>query len=163
MKRTMILLSVLLLGSVIPLRAQSLLEELQADPNVIQALNDLNAAFESPSLQGPVASLNELSSNPQAVASLQALQNAQSMDQVGASLQDPFVQQYVQAMSTILNDPGVVKALQEFQQAITANPELAQAFQDPAAVQQLLNQLSTQAKRDRNLSVMLKHLLNPAF
>lgn len=66
-------------------------------------------------------------------------------------------------MNVILNDPGVQQAVQDFQQAIMANPELAQAFQDPAAVQQLLSQLGIQAKTDRNLSVTLKHLLNPAF
>jgi hypothetical protein len=45
MKQTMILLTVLILGGYMPLRAQSLLEELQSDPNVTQALGGLNAAF----------------------------------------------------------------------------------------------------------------------
>lgn len=80
MKQTMILLTVLILGGYMPLRAQSLLEELQSDPNVTQALSGLNAAFESTCLQGPMATLEALSSNPQAQTSFQALQNAQNMD-----------------------------------------------------------------------------------
>jgi hypothetical protein len=163
MKRTMVMLTIFLLGGFMPLRAQSLLEELQTDPSVMQALNDLNVALESPSLQGPVATVNELSSNPQALASLQSLENAQSLDQMGASLQDPFVQQYLQAISTILKDPGVTNALQDFQTAVMANPELAQAFQDPTAMEQLISELSAQAKRDHNLTMTLKHFLKPAF
>lgn len=163
MKRAIVMLVIFLLGGFMPLRAQSLLEELQSDPNVMQALDDLNAALESPSLQGPIATLEALSSNPQAQASLQGLENAQSLDQIGAALQDPIVQQYLQAMNAILSDPGVQQAAQDFQQAIMANPELAQGLQDPAAMEQFLSELSIQAKRDRNLAMTLKHLLKPAF
>ena len=153
----------LLLGIALPLQAKTLLEEFQSDPNVVQALNQLSTALSNPSLQGPLSTLNELSSNPKALEAIQGLQNVQSLDQLGAALQNPFVQQYAQAMETILNDPGVIKAVQKFQAAVQANPQLASVLQDPNAMQQLLNELSTQAKRSQQTANTLKLLLQSAF
>jgi protein subunit release factor A len=156
----------LLFWVALPLQAKTLLEEFQSDPNVVQALNQLNTALSNPSLQEPLSTLNELSSNPKALEAIQGLQDVQSLDQLGAALQDPFVQQYAQAMEAILNDPGVIKAFQKFQAAVQANPQLAsilQDLQDPNAMQQLLNELATQAKRSQQTANTLKLLLQPAF
>lgn len=157
----------LLFGIALPLQAETLLEEFQSDPNVVQALNQLNTALANPSLQEPLSTRNELSSNPKALEAIQglqnALQNARSLDQLNAALQNPFVQQYAQATEAILSDPGVIKALQEFQAAVQANPQLSSVLQDPNAMQQLLNELATQAKRSQQPANTLKLLLQRAF
>jgi len=153
----------LLFGIALPLQAETLLEEFQSDPNVVQALNQLSTALSNPSLQEPLSTLNELFSNPKALEAIQDLQNAQSLDQLGAALQNPFVQQYAQATEAILSDPGVIKALQEFQAAVQANPQLSSVLQDPNAMQQLLNELATQAKRSQQPANTLKLLLQRAF
>lgn len=153
----------LLLGIALPVHAQTLLEEFQSDPNVAQALDELNAALENPSLQGPLSTLNDLSSNPKALEAIQGLQNAQDLNQLGAMLQNPFVQQYAQAMSSITNDPGVNKAMQKLLAAIQANPRLAQALKDPNTLEELLNELSTQTKRTQQAATALKLFLQQAF
>jgi len=153
----------LLFGIALPLQAETLLEEFQSDPNVVQALNQLSTALSNPSLQEPLSTLNELSSNPKALEAIQGLQNVQSLDQLGAALQNPFVQQSAQATEAILSDPGVIKALQEFQAAVQANPQLSSVLQDPNAMQQLLNELATQAKRSQQPANTLKLLLQRAF
>lgn len=163
MRKLLMVMPFLLFGIASPHQAQTLLQELQSDPNVVQALNELSTALSNPSLQGPLSTLNELDSNPKAQEAIQGLQNVQSLDQLGAALQNPFVQQYVQASSTILNDPGVIKAVQKLQAAVKANPQLAQALQDPNAMQQLLNELAAQAKRAQQTANALKLLLQPAF
>ena len=163
MRKLLMVTFFLLLGIALPLQAETLPEEFQSDPNVVQALNQLNTALSNPSLQGPLSTLNELSSNPKALEAIQGLQNAQSLDQLGAALQNPFVQQSAQAMEAILNDPGVIKAVQKFLAAVQANPQLASILQDPNAMQQLLNELATQAKRSQQTANTLKLLLQPAF
>ena len=163
MRKLLMVTFFLLFGIALPLQAKTLLEEFQSDPNVVQALNQLNTALANPSLQEPLSTRNELSSNPKALEAIQRLQNVQSLDQLGAALQNPFVQQYAQAMETILNDPGVIKAVQKFQAAVQANPQLASVLQDPNAMQQLLNELATQAKRSQQTANTLKLLLQPAF
>lgn len=163
MRKLLMVTFFLLFGIALPLQAKTLLEEFQSDPNVVQALNQLSTALSNPSLQEPLSTLNELSSNPKALEAIQGLQNVQSLDQLGAALQNPFVQQSAQAMETILNDPGVIKAVQKFQAAVQANPQLASVLQDPNAMQQLLNELATQAKRSQQPANTLKLLLQPAF
>jgi cell fate (sporulation/competence/biofilm development) regulator YlbF (YheA/YmcA/DUF963 family) len=163
MRKLLMVTFFLLFGIALPLQAKTLLEEFQSDPNVVQALNQLSTALSNPSLQGPLSTLNELSSNPKALEAIQGLQNAQSLDQLGAALQNPFVQQYAQAMEAILNDPDVIKAVQKFQAAVQANPQLASVLQDPNAMQQLLNELATQSKRSQQPAKTLKLLLQPAF
>lgn len=163
MRKLLMVTFFLLFGIALPLQAKTLLEEFQSDPNVVQALNQLSTALSNPSLQEPLSTLNELFSNPKALEAIQGLQNVQSLDQLGAALQNPFVQQSAQATEAILNDPGVIKAFQEFQAAVQANPQLSSVLQDPNAMQQLLNELATQAKRSQQTANTLKLLLQPAF
>ena len=56
--RSVFIALVLVLGSVLALRAQTLLDTLQSDPNIMEALEELDAALADPSLQGALSTLD---------------------------------------------------------------------------------------------------------
>ncbi len=163
MRKLFMVMLFLLSGIASPLQAGTILDEFQSDPSVARALNHLGAALSKPALQEHLATLNELSSNPEALDAIQNIQNvfqnARNLDQLNAALQNPFVKQFTQATEAILGDPDVIQAVQEFQVAVQANPHLSSALQDPKAMQQILNDLVAQARRSQRTLNALKLLL----